>query len=128
MFFLFNTVVLSGPPHALSHWGGKIFQKRAISRPFEATQFRAKSKVKSKLTIYIYIYIYIYHIYHMYIYIYIIYIICIFIYTIKCWVSTELHLWFGAWIPLPCYQHFWYLLFHWKAKFIFETKQACCFN
>ena len=23
---------LTGPPHALSHWGGNIFQKRAISR------------------------------------------------------------------------------------------------
>ena len=30
-------MLFTGPPHTLSHWGGKIFQTGAISRPFEAT-------------------------------------------------------------------------------------------
>ena len=41
----------SGPPHALSHCGGKTFQKGAISRPFEATSFRTKSRLKKKSAI-----------------------------------------------------------------------------
>ena len=34
-FIIFK--ILAGPPHALAHWGDKIFQKGAISRSFEAT-------------------------------------------------------------------------------------------
>ena len=72
---------------------------------------------------------------------YIIYHICkscisyvylyIFIYTIKCRVSTELHLWFIVWISLAALSVNFlgkYLFFNWKALFIFETKLACCFN
>ena len=62
----------------------------------------------------------------------IIYIIYIYIYiTIKYRVSTELHFWFGVWVPLAALSINFlrkYLFFNWKAVFIFETKLACCFN
>ena len=50
---------------------------------------------KNKILFGYYLYQYIYI--SIYIYIYIIYR---FIYTLKCRVSTEIHLWFDVWVPL----------------------------
>ena len=49
------------PSHALSHWGGKIFQKKASSRPWLKLSWsdliRRKSRLKNRSIIYICIYV-----------------------------------------------------------------------
>ena len=64
-----------------------------------------------------------YHIYHIY--------TSYISYTIKCRDSTELHLWFGVWVPLAALSVNFlekYLFFNRKAMLIFETKLAYYFN
>ena len=105
----------SGPPQALSYWGGSIFQNRAPLKKSQTTSFRKSSRLvtildnNSKYThacmdiynIYKYIYIHIYTYIYIYIYIYILYI-CIHAY-VYVYVCICICIWYYVYIYIYIY-------------------------